>query len=263
MVRAKPFEYAPFRQLLEVMRQEGTETFADVQDRFVAAMSAFDREQAAGSLTSGEYQNKGLFFNEVIASLLERCAGVGVAQRGKRPGVLLESVDVDLCYPSAPNTRPAIIAEVKMAGTPQHPGNAGTTSVLGRRASADLDKRIREIALNVIDLKLADVEGRTTTIGDITTWIQRTAPAFFALFGLRVTDDNDLEIILARAQYLANSYGNGVGLVLYRARDNSTSAGRTDYVTIAPPRGMTIDDAVRRMCREIKAAAQRPVRPAE
>src|SRR5438093_5512661 len=184
-------------------------------------MRAFDWEMSQGHLTSGENQNKGLFFNELIARLVERCAGFGVAQRGKRPGILVPQVDVDLCYPADRKARPALIAEVKMAGTPKHPGSP-TAGVMGRRASADVDKRIREIALNVIDLKLADVQGGTTTIGDITSWIQETRPAFFAMFGLRVIDDNDHRKVLDKFQYLANSYANGVGLALYRPADPST-----------------------------------------
>src|SRR5437588_9859322 len=154
-------------------------------------MSAFDHRVAVGDFKSGENQNKGLFFNELIALLVERCAGFGVAQRGKRPCILLPQVDVDLCYPADRKARPALIAEVKMAGTPKHPGSP-TAGVMGRRGSADVDKRIREIALNVIDLKLADVQGGTTTIGDITTWIQVPRPRFFAISGVRIIAANDL-----------------------------------------------------------------------
>jgi hypothetical protein len=121
-----------------------------------------------------------------------------------------------------------------------------------------VDKRIREIALNVIDLKLADVQGGTTSIGDISSWIQETRPRFFALFGMRVIDDNDLRKLIGRFQYLANSYANGVGLTLFRPMDPSTAEGRTRYEPVAPPGGMSIDDAVKRMCRLIKAEAKSP-----
>jgi hypothetical protein len=259
MAKAKPFSFAPFRALLERMEAEGIETFVEIESEFIAAMSAFDHRLAAGELTSGQNQNKGLFFNQLIARLVERCAGLGVAQRGKRPGILLPTVDVDLCYPAAPNTRPAMIAEVKMAGTPKHPGSP-KAGVMGRPAAADVDKRIREIALNVIDLKLADVQGGTTSIGDITSWIQGTRPVFFALFGLRVIDDNDLRKVLGRFQYLANSYANGVGLALFRPVDPSKPEGRVAYEAIAPPGGMSIDDTVKRICRLVKAAADQPAK---
>ncbi|MDQ1747778.1 MAG: hypothetical protein QOD07_2041 [Frankiaceae bacterium] len=251
---ANPFEFAPFRELLDAIPREGIDSFAELELRFLAAMSAFDSLRA-DSLTSGQNQNKGLFFNELIGRLLERCAGVGVAKRGKRRGVLLEKVDVDLCFPSDPAEPPVVIAETKMAGTPQHPGNAGTTPVEGRRASADTAKRVREIALNVIDLKLADAEGGAAPIGDIATWIQQQRPAVFALFGIRLTDHNDHALVIRDAQRLANSYANGVGLALYTARDFATPEGRTDYVAIPPPGGMSIDDALRRLCRQVRAAA--------
>ncbi len=256
----EPFSFPPFRALLEHVEAHGVETFAEIEADFVAAMSAFDCRLAAGELTSGQNQNKGLFFNELVGRLIERCAGLGVAQRGKRPGILLPTVDVDLCYPADPGTRPAIIAEVKMAGTPKHP-RSPQAGIMGRPASADVDKRIREIALNVIDLKLADVQGGTTSIGDITSWIQETRPRFFALFGLRVVDENDLRKVLARFQYLANSYANGVGLALYRPADPTSSTGRVTYEPVRPPGGMSIDDTVKRICRLVKAAAQQPPKP--
>src|SRR5947209_362788 len=119
----EPFSFSPFRVLLARMESDGISTFAEIEDDFVAVMSAFDRHIVAGDFTSGQNQNKGLFFNELVARLIERCAGLGVAQRGRRPGILLPTVDVDLCYPPDPTTRPAMIAEVKMAGTPKHPGS--------------------------------------------------------------------------------------------------------------------------------------------
>ena len=188
---AEPYSFPPFRALLARVLAEGIDTFAEIEPDFVAAMSAFDHQVIAGNISSGENQNKGLFFNELIAQLVERCAGLGIAQRGKRPGILMPTVDVDLCFPADPKTRPAMIAEVKMAGIPKHP-RSPKAAIMGRPASADVDKRIREIALNVIDLKLADVQGGTAAIGDITSWIQGTRPQFFALFGLRIVDENVL-----------------------------------------------------------------------
>jgi len=253
---ANPFEFAPFRELLDAVLIEDIGSFAALETRFLRAMSAFDTLQAAGRLSSGQNQNKGLFFNELMGRLLEQCAGVGVVKRGKRRGVLLEKVDVDLCFPAT--GPPVVIAETKMAGTCQHPGNSGTTPVEGRRASADTAKRVREIALNVIDLKLADAASGAAPVGDIATWIQQQRPAVFAMFGFRLTNDQDHALAVRDAQQLANSYANGVGLALYRPRDTTTVAGRTDYVAVKPPGGMSIDDALRRLCRQVRAAAATP-----
>jgi hypothetical protein len=255
-----PFSFAEFRALLDRVDAERIDTFAEIEADFLRAMSAFDKRVVMGQITSGENQNKGLFFNELIARLVERCAGFGVAQRGKRPGILTQQVDVDLCFPQDKQARPALIAEVKMAGTPKHP-RSPKQGWLGRPASADVDKRIREIALNVIDLKLADVQGGTTAIGDITSWIQSTRPSFFAIFGLRVIDENDLRKVMERFQHLANSYANGVGLALYGPTDTTTNVGLVTYRAIKAPGGMSIDDAVKRMCRLIKSAAMQPQKP--
>jgi hypothetical protein len=48
-----------------------------------------------------------------------------------------------------------------------------------------------------------------------------------------------------------------VGLVLYRPVNMQTPAGRTTYELVRPPRGMSPDAAIRRMAREIRAAAAR------
>jgi hypothetical protein len=253
----KSFSFPEFRALLNRVEAERIQTFAEIEPEFVRAMSAFDHKLVRGELTSGQNQNKGLFLNELIARLVERCAGFGVAERDKRPGILLDEVDVDLCYPQDPQLRPEVIAEVKMAGTPKHPGSE-KAGILGRPASADVDKRLREIALNVIDLKLADVQGGKMAIGDITSWIQETRPRFFAVFGMRVIDNNDQRKVEKRFQKLANSYANGVGLAFYGPVDPSTAEGRITYKAIRPPGGMSIDDAIKRMCRLIKSVATEP-----
>jgi hypothetical protein len=248
-----PFTFEPFDDVLDAVDRERVQHFTAIEDRFVAAMSAFDRLRAEGRITSGQNQNKGLFFNELIVRLLERCAGQGVAKRGKRKGVLLEVVDVDVCFPET--GCPRMIAETKMLGTPQHPGNKGSARPKGRPVSADFDKRIREVALNVIDLKLADLEGSTMHIDDIASWIQSTKPRFFGIWGMRLADDADRDGVIGRAQYLANSYANGVGLALYRPIDVSKPEGRVTYTKVTPPRGMAVDDALTRMCRMIKSGS--------
>lgn len=264
MVPPSGFAFDPFTELIEAIPSEDIRRFSDLQDRFIEAMSAFDKEQAAGHLTSGQNQAKGLFFNEVIALLIERCVGqgLGVARRGKRPGILLENVDVDICYPPDPGTRPEVIAETKMLGTPKHPGSP-RQGRLGRPGSSDLDKRTREIALSVIDLKLADAQGGTTAIGDITTWIQQTRPPFFAFFGHRVVSEGDLKKIIDRADLLDGSYANGVGLVLYEPVDSSTDEGLVTYRSIPVPRSKSIDHAIERICRLIRGVAGSAPIPAE
>jgi hypothetical protein len=250
-----PFSFPQFRALLDRVDAERIETFSAIERDFLEAMGAFDRRIASGEFTSGQNQNKGLFFTELMARLVERCAGFGgVEKRGKRPGMLLEQVDVDLCYPADGRTRPTLIAEVKMAGTPKHP-RSPEAGPMGRPASADVDKRIREAALNVIDLKLADAEARTTPIEDVSSWIQSTNPRFFALFGLRVIDQNDLNKVVRRFQHLGSSYANGVGLALFEPVDRSTPEGRVTYRAIRSPAGMSIDDAMMLICRAVGAAS--------
>lgn len=120
------FSFRPFDEVLAAVDRERLQQFSVIEDRFVAAMGEFDRLRVAGQITPGQNQNKGFFFNELIVRLLERCAGQGVAKRGKRPGVLLEVVDVDVCFPET--GRPVMIAETKMLGTPSTLGTLAVPS---------------------------------------------------------------------------------------------------------------------------------------
>lgn len=74
------------------------------------------------------------------------------------------------------------------------------------------------------------------------------------MLGFRLTDDKAHRLAIRDAQRLANSYADGVGLVMYRPRDVNSEAGRTAYRVVDPPGGMSIDDVLRRLCRQVRAA---------
>ena len=47
---------------LALVKSKDIRTFREMEDDFVAVMSAFDQRVAAGEFTSGQNQNKGFFF---------------------------------------------------------------------------------------------------------------------------------------------------------------------------------------------------------
>jgi hypothetical protein len=242
--------FPAFQALLDRVATSGAGTFAAVEAEFLAAMGAFDLQVAAGTLSSGENQAKGQFLVELVALLAENRSGVDLARRARRPGVLLQHVDVDLCHPLTGT--PELVVEAKMAGTPKHPGSP-TAGPLGRRASADVDKRVRELALSVIDLKLGSMGGEFV-IGDVPAWLRETLPRFVAVFGLRVIDEADRRAALDRLRHLASSYASGVGVALFEPADPSSAEGRVSYRPIPSPAGMSVDDAVQAMCASLRRA---------
>ncbi len=60
-------------------------TWAEVEDDFVTAMEAFDANVATGVADIGDLQNgKGDFLNDLLALLLEGCAGIDLYSPGRK-----------------------------------------------------------------------------------------------------------------------------------------------------------------------------------
>jgi hypothetical protein len=113
-------------------------TWTQVEARFVAAMRTFDANVAAGRADIGDIQNgKGDFFNDLLALLLEGCAGVHLFSRGGVPGFVFPKHNLDITYPNTGVVR--FTLEAKAVGTPKHPLSPKQKD-LGRPGSADLAK---------------------------------------------------------------------------------------------------------------------------
>ena len=129
----------------------GARTWVQVEDEFVDAMRAFDVEVAAGRADIGDIQNgKGDFFNDLLALLLEGCAEVRLYSRGGVPGFIFPNHNLDVTYPNTGVVQ--FTLEAKAVGTPKHPLSPKQKAI-GRPGSADLAKRIKEVAFKTIDLK--------------------------------------------------------------------------------------------------------------
>src|SRR4051812_16226946 len=126
-------------------------TWQEIEEPFLRAMEAFDANVATGVADMGDLQNgKGDFFNDLLALVLENCAQVQLYSRGGVPGLIIPKHHLDVTYPSSGTIE--FILEAKAVGTPRHPGSP-KQSPRGRPGSADLDKRIKEVAFKTIDLK--------------------------------------------------------------------------------------------------------------
>lgn len=209
--------FAPLEQLLLSVREEKLLVWSGIESRFLEAMTAFDERYATGAETTGWYQCKARYFNDLVVALLENLTGQKLALRTKRRSQLFSTIDIDVCFPA--EGRPVVGGEVKALGTPPHPGNGHKA----RGASADLHKRAREVAFTALDLK-ASYAG-AARIRSFQQWIEVTEPSYFSFWAMRVADSADFEKVRTTLSLLRN-YCNGVGAVIYGPR---SGRGAFDY----------------------------------
>ena len=110
------------------------------------------------------------------------------------PGLIFERHNLDVTYPNEGVVK--FTVESKATGAPRHPGNEKSQkdSPLGRRGSADLDKRVKEGAFKVIDLKAEFSRimamGGTSSPGgpggNLTSWLRQQQPLAYFLVVSRV-----------------------------------------------------------------------------
>jgi hypothetical protein len=251
LVATKP-GCAPLKAAYSQAEASKPKSWKDVQDIFLRGMEGFDKNISTGLADMGDLQNgKGDFFNDLLALILENCAGVQLFSRGGVPGLIFPKHNLDVTYPS---TEPIeFILEAKAVGTPKHPGNPRQDAI-GRAGSADLDKRVKEIGFKTIDLKgeyarilTATGESPTTISGDLSTWLHSVKPRSFVFLAARVVSDNDRDRVIQFAN-IANLVSDAVGVFCFRPVSDDKP---TNYRAEAVPTHVAIDRLLFRACQEL------------
>lgn len=239
-----------------------------VEEAFLAAMSSFDTavSATAGSVLtddenselSADLQNgKGDFFNDLLALLLQNCAGIDLLQtRRKVPGLIVPVHNLDGVYPDTGPIR--LMLEAKMMGTPKH-ANSPKQKAAGRPGSADIDKRVKELAFKCIDLKgeysrLRAIEGQAPRAGgpggaDLTTWLRSVDPKIYFFIGVRVINDADFERTLTWAR-TAQQVLDAVGLFCFEPVGDDMTVYRKRDV----PASLQIERVLYKACTDLQAA---------
>ncbi len=177
---------------------QGAKTWDQVEDRFLRAMEVFDANVASGLANMGALQNgKGDFFNDLLAVLLENCAGVELFSRGGVRGLRFPKHNLDPTFPGEGVVE--FLLEAKTVGTPRHPGSQRQRPI-GRAGAADLEKRVKEIGFKAIDLKaeyarILAALGQSPTViaGDLTTWLRTVRPRYYLFIAARVINEKKTE----------------------------------------------------------------------
>ncbi len=226
-------------------------------------MERFDQNVASGVADMGDLQNgKGDFFNDLLALILENCAQVQLYSRGGVPGLIFPKHNLDVTFPSTGAIE--FILEAKAVGTPKHPGSPKQKEI-GRAASADLDKRVKEIGFKAIDLKAeyarilaAQGESPSVMSGDLTTWLRSVKPRSYVFFAARVIGQHDLSRVIQFAN-VAGLVSDAVGVFCFGP---ISSEQRTQYRAEEVPAHIQIDRVLFRACRDlISIRDAKPVGP--
>jgi hypothetical protein len=216
-------------------------SWTEVELAFLRAMEAFDANVVSGKADMGDLQNgKGDFFNDLLALLLENCAGLTLWSRGGVPGLIFPKHNLDVSFPSTGLIE--FNLEAKAVGTPKHPGSPKQKPI-GRAGSADLDKRIKEVAFKTIDLKaefarLESHAGKGPSSGpgggSLTTWLRAVQPSCYLFIAARVISSGDLARVMSAAS-IASRVLDHVGVYCYEpvAPDEPTTYRSVKVTTAA------------------------------
>ena len=259
----------PLHEMYQAAVAQGAKSWNQVETAFLSAMSEFDTAigstvgrqdmtDAEKSSLSADLQNgKGDFFNDLLALLLENCSGIETFYcRNVVPGLIVRNHNLDGVYPGTGPIK--FLLEAKMTGTPKHV-NSPRQKAAGRPGSADLDKRVKELAFKSIDLKgehnrRRTAEGAAPAGGgpggaDITTWLRSNAPKIHFFLAVRVTSRTDFERTLAWARN-AQQIVDSVGLFCFEPDGSSYTAYRA-----APgvPADLELERVLYRACTDLRA----------
>ena len=172
--------------------------------------------------------------------------------RGGVPGLIFPNHNLDVTYPSEGLVGFAL--EAKAVGTPRHPLSP-KQKLIGRPGSADLAKRVKEVAFKTIDLKaeygrLKAMQGESPDSipgGNLTTWLRQVRPYSYLFIGARVVSKTDFDATVAFARTAAQ-VEDGVGLFCFGPRENGDPVS---YKRIGVPTELSIDRVLYRACQDI------------
>lgn len=274
VLEGNPF-CAPLRDMYLRLKASGATSWNQVESDFLEAMSQFDGGIAAQppanspadrttQLSAALQNGKGDWFNNVTAFLLEKCSGIDTLYvRRNVPGLIIAEHNLDGVYPGDSKRAIEFLLEAKMMGTPKHP-NSPNQKVGGRGGSADMGKRVKELAFKSIDLKGEAARRRAATGqapssggaggGDLSTWSHGIRPRIYFFIAARVLSDSDFAAVIRWTQTAAQVV-DAVGLYCYEPAGNSMTGYRR---RAGVPTVYELERVLFRACNELQGLKSAP-----
>jgi hypothetical protein len=224
-------------------------------------MEAFDTLVANGAADDGARRNgKGEFFNDLLAMVLENCAGVQLVSRPGVPGLIFPTHNLDITYPPGRDVVIEFLLEAKTIGTPRHPGNTSQTNPLGRPAKSDLPKRVKETGFKTIDLKAE--YGRLMAAhgdrplggpsGNVTSWLRAQKPGSYLFVAARLVDDGT---DLAQVVQLCNQAALVMDVVGLYCFMPVSAIEPTRYKAVPVPSHLALERVLHTTCLDLQGMA--------
>ena len=146
----------------------------------------YDRRRWRG-ISGSSTKRQGRLLQDLLALILGTCRGMSCTAPGS--GLIFTTHNLDVTYPAPALGEVEFLLEAKAVGTPKHP-RSERAGPLGRAGHKDLDKRVKESAFKVIDLKgeyarRQTHQGHSPTAGvggDLTTYLPANLPTSFLFF---------------------------------------------------------------------------------
>ncbi len=270
----------PLRAMYDLVTSSGATSWNQVEQAFLSAMSEFDtglpmafhddagiRKQESSELSAAIQNGKGDWFNNLLAYLLEQCSGVeALYVRRSVPGLIIPEHNLDGVYPGDETREIEFLLEAKMMGTPKH-ANSPSEDAGGRGGSADMGKRVRELAFKSIDLK-GEAARRLAMIGiaptgggagggDLSTWLHANRPRIYFFMAIRVLGDTDFNAVVRWAETAAQVV-DAVGLYCYEAIPGSFTTYRSRP---GIPTAYELERVLYRACTELHGLKASPPPP--
>jgi len=220
-------------------------SWSDIGEEFLGSLAELDQLRREDRIPEGRYRQKGNYFRDTIIALVKARCGFELRER-EIPGKT-DVHRVDLSYlEDADDPRRGFVllaGEAKAMGSPEH--ERGGKRYPERTLMIDIDKRIKEVKYTSIDLKRR-FDPRVSK--DWGNFITETPPAFFTAWLMRLGTRDRLEHIYAKLTGV-DEYTNGVGVALYREREEEAYA----WITAIPTPLLTIEMLIEAICRHFKA----------
>lgn len=244
----------PLRTAYQQAEKLKPKSWKTVEELFLGALAGFDTKVAAGETTQGERQNgKGDFFNDLLALVLENCAGVQLYSRGRVPGFIFPQHNLDVTYPNSGVVK--FTLEAKATGSPKGPHNPAQKNPLGRDGANDLEKRVKEGSFKVIDLKaeygrIMAAAGKSPAqmSANLTNYLRKQEPTAYLFIASRCTSEADRDRVESFGRKAAQVF-DGVGV--YCFTPTSTDAPTAKYKRLEVSSDLELERRLHDACSEL------------
>lgn len=217
----------------------------EVQEELLYILAELDKLRREDRIEEGKYRQKGNYFRDTIIALVKARCGIELREREIPGRTDVHRVDLSYLQDAEHPQRGFVLlaGEAKAMGSPEH--QRANRHYPERTLTIDIDKRIKEVKYTSIDLKRRSDPEVTRSWNE---FILETSPAFFSAWLMRLGVQDRIEHVFEKLVGVSE-YTNGVGVAIYRERDD----GFYEWVSAIQAPLLTIGALIDTICRHLKS----------